>query len=160
MPWVVEENPTAVHRRLDEQDTAVMPMAFAPVGRRRCWSDQLLPFQCSASPWVGEKSPPTAVQAVATGHDTPASGGLVDWPLIGWRRQLVPSQCSASGPPRALSPTAVQALATGHDTPASPLVTFPVAFAAPGVGWMVQVPARQRIASGAEPGPSSLWPRK
>jgi hypothetical protein len=114
LPWLVAADPTAVHAMADGQDTAVSAMAFAPAGRRRCWSDQVRPSQRSARPWAGVALPPTAVQAVAEEQDTPVSGGLVDLPLIAWMCQLVPFQRSASGVALMSSPTAVHLSAAGH----------------------------------------------
>jgi len=85
--------------------------------------DQLVPFQRSAiiagSPfWL---MPPTAVQAVRDGHDTPSRVFVAPVGLgVGWIDHLLPFQRSANVGPTAYPkayPTAVQALGDGHDTP-------------------------------------------
>ncbi len=90
---------------------------------------------------------PTAVQAVADVHDTPAREMPRTAPegaAVGWIVQLVPSQTSASALPSAKPlPTAVQAVADVHDTPDRVLSVPPVGF---GVGWIVQLVPSHRSA--------------
>src|SRR6266581_1316981 len=97
-----------------------------------------------------------AMHAVADGHETPLKPSSLKLPTTFCVRHFVPSQRIASGPPYTLSPTAVHVLAVAHDTPVSPLVVFWPAL--PGVGSTVQLLPPQRIASGAVPGPWSLFP--
>jgi hypothetical protein len=102
------------------------------------WIDQLVPFQRSTNP------SPTAVQAVADGHDTPLSW-LTGWPVgLGedWIDQVLPFQRSAKVP-WLLPPTAVQATAEVHDTPSKKLYVALVGF---GVDWTDQLVPSQRSA--------------
>jgi hypothetical protein len=97
------------------------------------WIFQVPPCQNSASV-ASVPLYPTAVQAVADGHETafrlpPLGPGVV------WVVQVLPSQCSAKAPPLP-DPTAVHAEADVHET----------AFRLPplGVVWIVQVLPSQR----------------
>ena len=112
---------------------------FEPGDGRRT---QPVPFHCSAtvpSELLPElsRTPPTAVQAVADAHDTPARR-LIGAPAgdgTGWMLQLVPFHLSARVP--ALdTPTAKQADTAGiHAT----LVKKPPPCAGLGAGWMFQL---------------------
>jgi hypothetical protein len=80
------------------------------------WSDQFDPFQA----WTVVApidSPPTAVQDVGVGHETPVSGATRPGGSTGvvWLDQLVPSQAAASGNP-CVAPTAVQAMGEMQET--------------------------------------------
>jgi hypothetical protein len=85
---------------------------------------------------------PTAVHAVADGHDTPPRTLLVAPAGLGvvWIVQLVPFQASANvavaAAPLVNDPTAVQTVADGHDTPLSWLPVAPAGF---GVLWTAQL---------------------
>ena len=110
--------PTATHMLADAQDTPANDGAPVPrfvqspssgVGR----TVHLAPFQRSTSD--SHPSEPTAKHERMEGQDTASSRtppnaagrGLA----VRWRRQLLPSQRSASVPP-----TAVHALAVAHET--------------------------------------------
>src|ERR1041385_6136275 len=68
---------------------------------------QELPFQCSASVWIPQQSPPTAQTSFAASASTSFSEFPAHWMFpssqsgtgdgTGTDVQLVPSQCSASG---------------------------------------------------------------
>jgi hypothetical protein len=69
----VVANPTAVQSLEDVHDT---PLRLPPLaGLGMLWSDQLVPFQATASVGTVESTRsttlPTAVQAEAVAHDTP-----------------------------------------------------------------------------------------
>src|SRR5438094_362419 len=94
--------PTAEQALLDEQETPDNRLICTPVGFGLVWTAHVLPFHRSASVRV-EPEPssywPTAVQAVAVGHETPERTELVAPLGCGAvsRLQLVPFQLSASG---------------------------------------------------------------
>src|SRR5262249_12326709 len=93
--------PTAEHAPADRHVTADRALSSAPAGLAVGWTDQELPSHASASvrgtllAWY----PPTAVQDVADGHDTPAR--KAPWLPAGagacWSDHEVPSQRSARG---------------------------------------------------------------
>jgi hypothetical protein len=106
---------------------------------------------------AGSVSPPTAVQTVFDGHDTPSSE-LLPAPAgaIGWIVHVVPFQRSASitsMPVTSLkNPTAVQNPDEVHETPAS---CTELAAAGVGVRWIDHRVALQRSAS-VTPAPARL----
>lgn len=117
------------------------------------WTTHVTPFHASATAAgleVGEVVMPTAVQAVAVGHDT-ASRRVSAAPVgfgVAWIAQLLPSQRSAKvSSADALGeyhhPAAVQ-LAAEHDTPFRRLPLAPGGF---GVDWIAQLVPSQCSAS-------------
>ena len=107
-----------VHDTLDSR-----PPLF-PAGRGTGWGVQALPFHCSAT---GVPSPPTAVQALAAGHDTPNRGPP---PGVSSIVQAAPFHRSASGSERLETPTVMQAVAVGQDTAEKALLEVPLGIGA------------------------------
>ena len=121
--------PTAVHLWAVAHETLFSALLAEPAWALGvAWTDQVLPFQYSATVsavrlllvyW------PTAVQLVGEGQETPsrrllaAAAGLE----VAWTDHLLlPFQCSASttvadGPPASYHPTAVQLLARAQEIP-------------------------------------------
>jgi hypothetical protein len=92
--------PTAVQALLVGHDTPDSSLKVAPVTSGVEEIVQLVPSQLSASvvSTAPVKLPPTAVQALVEGHDTPHKVDVVA-PVgfgVDWIDQLVPSQLSAS----------------------------------------------------------------
>jgi hypothetical protein len=117
-----------------------------------CWIDHVVPFHRSASdpPLLGPViSMPTAVQALADAHDTPARP-LPCTPVglgVCWIDHVVPFHRSASVTVVVLvevPPTAVQALADVHDTPCRRVFDPPVGL---GVCWIDHLVPFHRSAS-------------
>ena len=73
-PWVPSALPTAVHEVAELHETPSNATSNCPEGAGTVWSVQLVPFQRTASGWLGKSlnpAPPTAVQALAEVQDTP-----------------------------------------------------------------------------------------
>jgi hypothetical protein len=91
------------------------------MGLDMTWTDQLVPFQRSATKVLPLAklmgAGPTAMHAVAEVHDTPLNDPDVP-PGLGvvWTDQPVPFHRSASVVPPGPPPTAVHAVAEVHDT--------------------------------------------
>jgi hypothetical protein len=94
------------------------------------WTDQFMPFQRSTTPV------PTAVQALAELHETPAGSPVGDpgGRMVGWTDQLLPFQRAAMP-----DPTAAQAVGDTHDT----LAKLPPAPASAGAGSVDQLAPSQ-----------------
>jgi hypothetical protein len=112
--------PTAAHAVGDVHDTPLRVAAGSAFAG--LWTVQLVPSQSSAS--VPAAPDPTAMQAVAAGHDTLFSvPNVLDGYEMLWLVQLVPFQRSSSGTSVPLLsvyvPTAVHAIADEHDTAVS-----------------------------------------
>jgi len=127
------EAPTAKHRVVLEQDTAVNVAADTPFGFGLATIDQLAPFQCSTnvlndafSEPVSVEENPTAEQSVALAHDTSESTPSTDPPGFGLGTidQLVPFHRSINVAVDVL-PTAKQLVDDVHDTPARPAPPCP-----------------------------------
>jgi hypothetical protein len=90
------------------------------------------------------RTPPTAVQAVADAHDTPARR-LIGAPAgdgTGWMLQLVPFHLSAMTCPALLFPTAVHADADVQETAFKNAPGLPEV----GVGWMLhEAPSHRSV---------------
>ncbi len=127
------------------------------VGLGVVWAAHLVPFQPSAN--VASATgllvkAPTAVHALAAGHDTPAR--MLPLPPLAsgdvWIVQLAPFQRSArvswTSALVMKYPTAVHAALDVHDTPLRLVIPSPVGF---GVAWSVQLTPFQRSANGTSP---------
>ena len=99
-PALLGYDPTAVHALSDEHDTAVSP-TLRPAGQLgMVCTVQLVPFHRSANV---ERAPelvlsPTAVHAVADGHEIPSSSlsSQVDESAVDWIVHVVPFHRSAN----------------------------------------------------------------
>jgi hypothetical protein len=149
VPGLMVKDPTAVHAVVDAHDTPPNLLSVASTGLEVLWTDQLAPFDRSAS--VARVVPlmnvPTAVHAVADVHDTPLSA-LKLRAGVSWIVQLTPFQRSASvSRPKSSSkklPTAVHAVVDVQDTPLSWTFTAPGGAA---VSWIAQLTPFQRSAN-------------
>lgn len=125
------QSPTAVQVRAAEHDTPSRLLPVAPVGFGTGCSCQLVPSQRSASandpPLVDWN--PTAVQALALGHDTARKAVPVGFGVV-CTLQFRPFQRSTSGTNTSAldrySPIAVQARPDEHDTPMNEASVAPV----------------------------------
>lgn len=100
-----------------ETPLSVIPLAASD------WTDQVLPFQRTASPSELENRVPTPVQAVGVAHETPFRLGVegARGPGTDCSDHAVPFHRSANGtlvmkPLVELEPAAVQAVGAVHDT--------------------------------------------
>ena len=103
--------PTAMHAPAGWQDTPISGLnAF---GLAVDCTDQVFPFQCSASA-LPDPASPTAVQFPLPGHVTPPSR---PFRLVASTDQFLPFQCSARVAPLPRRPTARQSLAHVQEIP-------------------------------------------
>jgi hypothetical protein len=99
-PEPLMKYPTAVHAVADVQETAEKAVVVAPAGLGVALTVQVLPFHRSANGRAGPEESlesPTAMHAVAVGHDT-ARNAAKTAPVglgVDWTDQLVPFQRSA-----------------------------------------------------------------
>ena len=146
-----DQDPTAVHARLEVQDTPSNLDSTVPIGRAVC-TFQLVPFQRSARGTVVSElfwKNPTAVQFVADVQETSVSEAL--WAPVGlgpvWILQVVPFQRSASAAVEPVLksevPTAVQFVADVHETASNELSAPPLGL---GVDCIAQLVPFQRSA--------------
>jgi len=122
-------------------ETPLNSLAEAPAGLGLLWRLHVVPFQPSANGASEPAAPmivaPTAVQALADGHETPwrtLEVAPVGFGVL-WMAQSAPFQPSANvtGVPVMLTkePTEMQAVDDMHDTASSSLSVAPVGFGVP-----------------------------
>jgi hypothetical protein len=91
-------SPTAVQAVADVHETPLSSLPLAPGKFGVVWSDQLVPFQCSARvislPMLSTEFP-TAVHAMDDAHETPLSMLAPFGFGVVWIDQVVPFQLSA-----------------------------------------------------------------